>query len=196
MPRTSTVFRETNETKIKIDLNLDGTGRLDGTSSIPFFDHLLAQVVRHGAFDLQIDAEGDTHIDCHHLVEDFGIVLGSAIKEALGSKEKIIRYGSAFVPMDETLALCAVDLCGRAYLRFDVGFTTAKLGELDTEMIREFFRALCMNAGMNLHIKLMHGENNHHIAEAVFKAFGRAMREAASIDPRVNGIPSTKGSLQ
>ena len=176
-------------------LDLDGNGESKISTGIGFFDHMLSAFARHGFFDLTVEAEGDLNVDSHHTVEDTGIVLGTAIKEALGDKKGIRRYGSSLLPMDETLMMCAVDLCGRAYCSSDLTFTKEKLGELDTEMIREFFWAVSMNAGMNLHLKQLDGCNNHHIAEAAFKAFARALDEAVSFDSRISGVLSTKGSL-
>lgn len=193
MPRTSEVRRDTNETKIFMTLNLDGEGRSRIGTGIGFLDHMLTHVARHGFFDAEIRAEGDLHVDCHHTVEDVGIVFGRAISEALGGREGIARYGHGLVPMEEALALCALDISGRPYLAFDGEFTTPRLGDLDTETIEEFFRALCLHAGLNLHIRVMAGRNNHHIAEAIFKAFGRALDGATSIDGRVKGLLTTKG---
>jgi len=193
--RMASVARKTTETDISTTLNLDGTGAFNADMPIGFFEHMLSQVVRHGFFDLDLNVTGDTHIDGHHTVEDTGIVLGQAVTQALGDKKGIRRYGSAMVPMDDVLALCAVDLSGRPYLHLEAPFTTTKLGEMDTELVREFFQAISIHGGMNLHIKVLHGENNHHIAEAVFKAFGRALCEAVSLDARVQGVLSTKGSI-
>ena len=193
--RTVTISRTTTETDISVTLNLDGEGSFAANMPIGFFKHMLSQVARHGFFDLKLDITGDTDIDGHHTVEDTGIVLGQALTQALGDKKGIRRYGSATVPMDDVLALCAIDLSGRPYLHFDAVFTTPCLGEMDTELLREFFQAISIHGGMNLHIKVFHGENNHHIAEAIFKAFGRALCEAVSQDPRVQGVLSTKGSI-
>ena len=164
-------------------------------TGIGFFNHMLEGFSKHGFFDLNLNCEGDLAVDGHHTVEDCGIVLGTAIKEALGDKVGIKRYGSFVLPMDETLVLCAVDLCGRPYLNYDASFTTERIGYLDTELIREFFYAVSYSAGMNLHIKVLDGGNNHHIAEAMFKAFGKALDEATTIDPRIHEVLSTKGSL-
>jgi imidazoleglycerol-phosphate dehydratase len=174
-------------------LNLDGEGISRIGTGIGFLDHMLTHVARHGFFDAEIRAEGDLNVDCHHTVEDVGIVFGRAISEALGGREGIARYGQGLVPMEEALALCALDISGRPYLAFDGEFTTPRLGDLDTETIEEFFRALCLHAGLNLHIRVMAGRNNHHIAEAIFKAFGRALDGATSIDGRVKGLLTTKG---
>lgn len=194
--RTSLIERNTNETVIKLELNIDGIGKHNIFTDIGFFDHMLTQISKHGFLDLFVNVEGDVDVDCHHTVEDVGIVLGQGIEEALGDKEGIKRYGHAIIPMDEALVLCAIDLSGRSYFNFDGEFTNPRIGEMDTEMIPEFFRALCTNAGMNLHFKVLYGKNNHHIAEAMFKAFGRALDEAASIDPRIEGVMSTKGMLE
>ena len=195
MDRTASISRTTSETDIAVTLNLDGSGRSDIDTGIGFFDHMLRSFAKHGFFDLTVHVKGDLEVDCHHTIEDTGIVLGEAIKKALDDKKGICRYGSFALPMDETLVLCAVDLSGRPYLVFDGEFTTERLGTLDTEMIREFFYAVSYSAGMNLHIKVLSPGNNHHMAEAMFKAFARALDEAVSHDPRVKGILSTKGSL-
>ena len=193
--RQISTTRKTKETDIQVTLNLDGSGISHIETGIGFFDHMLEGFARHGFFDLEIQVKGDLAVDCHHTVEDTGIVLGTAIKDALGKKEGIRRYGSMILPMDETLVLCAIDLSGRPYFSYDVEFTSEKIGELDTEMIREFFYAVSYSAGMNLHIRRLDGINNHHIAEAVFKAFAKALDEAVSVDQRLQGILSTKGSL-
>ena len=195
MERIGTIERNTKETQIKLSLQLDGTGKSDISTGIGFFDHMLEGFSKHGFFDLHMECDGDLQVDSHHTIEDCGIVLGDAIKKALGDKSGIKRFGSCILPMDETLVLCAVDLSGRPYLVFDGEFTTERLGTLDTEMIREFFYAVSYSAGMNLHIKVLSPGNNHHMAEAMFKAFARALDEAVSHDPRVKGILSTKGSL-
>ena len=195
MTRNVLVQRNTKETKITMSLNLDGTGKASLNTGIGFFDHMLEGFSKHGFFDLHMECDGDLQVDSHHTIEDCGIVLGDAIKKALGAKSGIKRFGSCILPMDETLVLCAVDLSGRPYLVFDGEFTTERLGTLDTEMIREFFYAVSYSAGMNLHIKVLSPGNNHHMAEAMFKAFARALDEAVSHDPRVKGILSTKGSL-
>lgn len=193
--RTAKVARKTNETQISAALNLDGSGSFFADVPIGFLKHMLNLFTRHGFFDLKLKVAGDTEIDGHHTVEDTGIVLGQALKEALGDRAGIRRYGNATVPMDEALAACSIDLSGRPYLHFEAVFTTPRLGEMDTELIKEFFQAFCTSGGFNLHIKVEHGENNHHIAEAIFKAFGRALSEAVSLDERVQGVLSTKGSL-
>ena len=193
--RTATCVRKTKETEIKVTINLDGTGKNDIHTGIGFFDHMLDGMARHGLFDLCVEVKGDLDVDCHHTVEDTGIVLGSAIKEAVGDKAGIKRYGHMILPMDETLALCAVDLSGRPYLKFDADFTVLKLGELDTEMIREFFYAVSYSAMMNIHLKIMDGDNNHHMAEALFKSFGKALDMATMDEPRIKEAWTTKGSL-
>jgi len=191
----SSIKRNTRETEIAIALCLDGTGIYEAQVPIGFFEHMLAQVSQHGYLDITLVAKGDTHVDGHHLVEDTGIAFGKALAEALGDKKGIRRYGSATIPMDDVLAICAIDLSGRPHLHFDANFTVPSLGDMDTELFREFFQAVCLHGGVNLHIKVLHGENNHHIAEAIFKAFGRALSEAVSLDTRVSGVPSTKGNL-
>ena len=193
--RQISTTRKTKETDIQVTLNLDGSGYAKVDTGIGFFDHMLEGFSKHGFFDLHMECDGDLQVDSHHTIEDCGIVLGDAIKKALGDKSGIKRFGSCILPMDETLVLCAVDLSGRPYLVFDDEFTTERLGTLDTEMIREFFYAVSYSAGMNLHIKVLSPGNNHHMAEAMFKAFARALDEAVSHDPRVKGILSTKGSL-
>lgn len=195
MPRTATIERNTKETQIKASLTLDGAGKSDVHTGIGFFDHMLEGFSRHGFFDLTIQVNGDLHVDGHHTVEDAGIVLGTAIKEALGDKAGIRRYGSFILPMDESLCLCAVDLCGRPYFVFDCGFQAERVGEFDTELVREFFYAVSYSAGMNLHLKMISGGNAHHMIEAMFKAFGKALDEACSYDPRVKGVLSTKEML-
>ena len=193
--RYAQVHRKTNETNIKLALTLDGNGNQNISTGIGFFDHMLSGFTRHGFFDLDIDVKGDLEVDCHHTIEDTGIVLGNAIREALGDKKGIKRFGSMILPMDETLVLCAIDLSGRPYFAFDAEFTTDRVGDMDTEMVREFFYAISYAAGMNLHMKVLSGTNNHHIIEALFKAFGKALDDASSYDPRVTDILSTKGSL-
>ena len=191
MPRTATIERNTKETQIRATLTLGGAGKSDVHTGIGFFDHMLEGFSKHGFFDLALQVNGDLHVDGHHTVEDVGIVLGAAIKEALGDKAGIRRYGSFILPMDESLCLCAVDLCGRPYFVFDCDFKA----ELDTELVREFFYAVSYSAGMNLHLKMLSGGNTHHMIEAMFKAFGKALDEACSYDPRVKGVLSTKGAL-
>lgn len=193
--RTAKQQRKTKETDISVSLNLDGTGKSGIDTGIGFFDHMLEGFARHGFFDLNLTCKGDLQVDSHHTIEDCGIVLGAAIREALGDKQGIKRFGSCILPMDETLVLCAVDLSGRPYLVFDGAFTADRLGDMDTEMVKEFFYAISYSAGLNLHIKVLNNGNNHHMAEAMFKAFARAMDDAVTIDPRIQGILSTKGSL-
>ena len=193
--RTSTVNRTTKETDINLTLAIDGTGESDVDTGIGFFDHMLEGFAKHGFFNLTLTCDGDLEVDTHHTVEDCGIVLGQAIKEAVGDKKGIKRYGSFVLPMDESLVLCAVDLCGRPYLSMDDVFTVERIGDLETEMIREFFYAVSYSAGMNLHIKVLTQGNNHHMAEAMFKAFAKALDEATAVDPRITDILSTKGSL-
>ncbi len=196
MGRISNIERDTYETKIKLNLNIDGTGINKINTGIGFFDHMMTHISKHGFFDIELNAKGDLNVDCHHTVEDVGIVFGKSIAQALGDKKSVKRFGSAIIPMDETLVLCALDLSGRAYLNFDAEFSTERIGDFDTEMFEEFFRAVSDNAQMNLHIKLLNGKNNHHIAEAIFKAFGRALDEATAIDERIKGVMSTKGKLE
>lgn len=193
--RIGTCKRKTKETDIALTINLDGQGDNQIDTGIPFFDHMLDGFARHGLFDLNVRVKGDTEVDSHHTIEDTGIVLGQAIADALGAKEGISRYGYFILPMDEALALCAIDLSGRPYLKYQADFTVPSLGGLDTEMVREFFYAVSYSAGMNLHLKILENGNNHHMAEALFKAFGKALDMAVSKEPRINGIWSTKGTL-
>lgn len=195
MGRFAQVVRKTSETDIDISIELDGSGKAEVNTGIGFFDHMLISFAKHGLFDLKVKVKGDLYVDCHHTIEDTGIVLGEVIKKALGEKKSIKRFGSFLLPMDETLVLCAIDLSGRPYLVFDGTFNTERVGYMDTEMVKEFFYAISYSAGMNLHIKEMYGENAHHIIEAMFKAFARALDEAVTIDSRVSGLPSTKGAL-
>lgn len=195
MIRSTTISRKTKETDIQLILNLDGTGKSDIQTGIGFFDHMLEGFTRHGFFDMKLKAKGDLFVDAHHTVEDTGIVLGQAIKEALGDKKGISRFGSSILPMDDALVLCAVDLSGRPYLNFNVTFPTERAGEMDCELAREFFYAVTYSAGMNLHIRLLDGCNSHHIMEAAFKAFARALDMAVKKEERSNEIPSTKGVL-
>ena len=195
MARTADYVRKTKETDISLHLNLDGTGSSSIHTGIGFFDHMLDGFARHGLFDLKVNVAGDLAVDCHHTIEDTGIVLGNAIKEAVGDKKGIRRYGSCILPMDETLVLCAVDLSGRPYLVFDGEFTTDRVGYMDTEMVKEIVYAISYTAGMNLHIRVLSGGNNHHMIEAMFKAFAKALDQATVIDPRITDILSTKGSL-
>ena len=193
--RIGNCIRKTKDTDIAITINLDGQGKNQIDTGIPFFDHMLNGFARHGLFDLDVKVVGDLEVDCHHTVEDTGIVLGQAIAEALGDKAGIKRYGSFLLPMDETLALCAIDLSGRPYLNFQAEFPTEHIGGLDTEMIKEFFYAVSYSAAMNLHLKIMDGGNSHHMAEALFKAFGKALDAATMEEPRMKDVWSTKGSL-
>lgn len=193
--RYAQVHRKTNETDISLTLTLDGNGKQDIATGIGFFDHMISGFTRHGFFDLDLKVAGDLEVDCHHTIEDTGIVLGNAIREALGDKKGIKRFGSMILPMDETLVLCAIDLSGRPYFAFDAEFSTDRVGDMDTEMVREFFYAVSYSAGMNLHMKVLSGTNNHHIIEALFKAFSKALDDASSYDPRITDILSTKGSL-
>ena len=195
MERIAEIKRTTKETDICVKLNLDGEGKSVVNSGIGFFDHMLEGFSKHGFFDLEIDITGDLEVDGHHTVEDAGIVLGSAIKKAIGDKKGIKRYGYFILPMDDALALCAVDLCGRPYLQFDCSFPQNMVGSFDTALVKEFFYAMSYSAGMNIHIKMLSGENSHHMIEAVFKAFSKALDEAVSIDGRVKDVLSTKGSL-
>lgn len=195
MERFTKIERTTSETNISIELNLDGVGCGKVCTEIGFFDHMLNLWAKHGGFDLQLYAQGDLCVDSHHTVEDVGICLGNAVLKCLGNKEGITRYGQSFVPMDEALALVVVDFSGRGHLEMDVDIPAQKVGEFDTELVEEFLRALAVNGGITLHVRLLSGRNTHHIIEAIFKALGRAMRQAASIDDKVKGIPSTKGVL-
>lgn len=195
MSRRAEIERNTKETKIKIALELDGTGKAELHSGIGFFDHMLDGFARHGLFDLTVDVDGDLDVDCHHTVEDTGIVLGNAIREAVGDKKSIRRYGSCILPMDEALVLCAVDLSGRPYYVSDASFSASMIGDLDTETISEFFYAVSYSAAINLHFKVFSGSNSHHICEAMFKAFAKALDAAVAVDPRITDVLSTKGSL-
>lgn len=191
--RIGSCIRKTKETDICLTINLDGQGRNKIDTGIPFFDHMLDGFARHGLFDLEVQVKGDIQVDSHHTIEDTGIVLGQAIAEALGDKAGIKRYGYFILPMDETLALCAVDLSGRPYLKYDADFTVPRLGTMDTEMVREFFYAVSYSAAVNLHVKILEDGNNHHMAEAMFKAFGKALDMAVSPEPRITEVWSTKG---
>ncbi len=193
--RWAEVMRKTGETDIRLKLNLDGRGQTEIDTGIGFFDHMLNSFARHGLFDLEISVKGDLEVDCHHSIEDTGIALGEAIRRAVGDKKGICRFGDCILPMDETLVLCAVDLSGRPYLRYDLELTVPQVGTFDTEMAHEFFYAISYSAGMNLHIKQLDGENNHHIIEAAFKAFAKALDQATCYDPRISDVLSTKGSL-
>ncbi|MDD6332901.1 MAG: imidazoleglycerol-phosphate dehydratase HisB [Clostridia bacterium] len=193
--RQATVKRKTSETDISLFLRLDGSGEADVDTGIGFFDHMLKSFAKHGLFDLKLKVTGDLIVDCHHTIEDVGIVLGEAIKEALGDKRSIRRYGDIILPMDESLILCAIDLSGRPFLVFDSTFTADSVGYFDTQMVREFFYAVSYSAGMNLHIRKITGDNDHHIIEGMFKAFAKALDEATMKDPRIKAVLSTKGSL-
>lgn len=193
--RTAAVTRVTRETNIALTFCLDGAGKAEVQTGIGFFDHMLCSFARHGFFDLDCKVKGDLYVDCHHTVEDTGIVLGEAIKKALGDKKGIRRYGNFLLPMDEALVLCALDLSGRPYLSFEAEFGTERVGYFDTQMVREFFYAVSYSAGMNLHIKKLSGFNDHHIIEAMFKAFAKALDEASGFDPRITDVLSTKGAL-
>ncbi|MED9903006.1 MAG: imidazoleglycerol-phosphate dehydratase HisB [Lachnospiraceae bacterium] len=195
MARNGKVTRKTKETDITLSLFLDGSGNSSISTGIGFFDHMLEGFSKHGFFDMELNVKGDLNVDGHHTVEDTGIVLGTALKEALSDKKGIKRYGSFILPMDDALCLCAVDLCGRPYFQYDCQFSAERIGGLDTELIREFFYAVSYSAGMNLHIKMISGINNHHMAEAMFKSFAKALDEAVSMDERIKDVLSTKGSL-
>ncbi len=193
--REGLVNRNTKETQIKLKINLDGKGDCNCNTGIGFFDHMLVLFTKHGLMDADFDVKGDLEVDAHHTVEDTGIALGLAIRQALGDKKSIKWYGTAFVPMDESLVQVSLDLSDRPFLVFDAVFTQQMVGQMDTQLVEEFFRAVAFNAGITLHIKLLHGTNCHHIIEAIFKAFGRALDEATKIDTRIVGVMSTKGML-
>jgi imidazoleglycerol-phosphate dehydratase len=195
MARTATVHRTTAETEIQLSLDLDGDGKAHISTGVGFLDHMLNLLARHACMDLSVQAEGDLHVDQHHTVEDVGICLGQSIRQALGEKRGIRRYGHWTLPMEDTLVTSAIDLGGRFFLVFRVDFPTAKIGNFDTELVQEFWQATAANAWMNLHLVLHHGQNSHHISEAVFKATARALRTAVELDPRVTDVPSTKGTL-
>ena len=195
MSRSAEIIRNTSETKIKLFIDLDGSGASEVDTGIGFFDHMLISFAKHGFFDLNVKVDGDLHVDSHHTIEDTGIVLGEAIKQAAGDKKGIKRYGSFVLPMDETLVLCGLDLSGRPYFDTDLSFTADRVGEFDTEMVREFFYAVSYAGAMNLHIRQLSGTNNHHLMEAAFKAFAKALDEATGMDPRIADVLSTKGAL-
>jgi imidazoleglycerol-phosphate dehydratase len=195
MERKAKIERKTKETEVWLELNLDGSGKHGVKTSIPFLDHMLSLFSAHGLFDLKLKARGDRKVDDHHTAEDIGICLGNALQKALGRKEGIARYGSAFVPMDESLASVHVDLSGRPGLVFELPFRRRKIGDFDTELVQEFFQALANNAAVTLHAKVVYGKNGHHMVESLFKALGRALRQAVSRDEKIKGIPSTKGKL-
>jgi imidazoleglycerol-phosphate dehydratase len=194
--RRAEISRETKETKVRLSVNLDGSGKGSIHTGVGFFDHMLDLLSRHSLIDLEIEADGDLEVDAHHTIEDVGIVLGQALERALGDKRGISRYGWAIVPMDESLAQVAIDLSGRPAFVFNVKFAGQTIGTFPTELVEEFLKAVCTNAKMNLHVAVPYGTNNHHIAEAIFKATARALRQAVSLDPRSEDVPSTKGSLQ
>ncbi|HWP89882.1 MAG TPA: imidazoleglycerol-phosphate dehydratase HisB [Burkholderiales bacterium] len=195
MARQAKVTRNTNETQISVALNIDGSGLSKLATGVPFLDHMLDQVARHGVFDLEIEAKGDLHIDAHHTVEDIGITLGQAFAQAVGAKTGVRRYGHAYVPLDEALSRVVVDLSGRPGLSLKIDFLRARIGEFDVDLVHEFFQGFANHALVTLHVDNLKGENAHHQAETAFKAFGRALRMAVELDPRVKGVPSTKGSL-
>ncbi len=193
--RCAKLSRKTKETDISVGLNIDGTGKSNIDTGIGFFNHMLEGFSKHGFFDLDMTCDGDLNVDCHHTIEDCGIVLGNAIAQAVGDKKGIKRFGSFILPMDEVLVLCAIDLSGRPYLQFDCEFTCERVGDMDTEMVREFFYAVSYSAAMNLHIKVLTPGNNHHMIEAMFKAFAKALDDACTYDSRIKDVMSTKGSL-
>ena len=195
MARQAQVTRNTNETQISVSINLDGSGKSSLATGVPFLDHMLDQIARHGVFDLEVTAKGDLHIDAHHTVEDIGITLGQAFAKAAGDKKGVRRYGHAYVPLDEALSRVVVDLSGRPGLEFKVDFVRARIGEYDVDLTHEFFQGFVNHALVTLHVDNLRGDNAHHQAETVFKAFGRALRMAVEADPRMQGVPSTKGSL-
>lgn len=195
MSRSAEIIRNTSETKIKLFIGLDGSGASEVDTGIGFFDHMLISFAKHGFFDLKVKVDGDLHVDSHHTIEDTGIVLGEAIKQAAGDKKGIKRYGSFVLPMDETLVLCGLDLSGRPYFDTDLDFTAERVGGFDTEMVREFFYAVSYAGAMNLHLRQLSGTNNHHLIEAAFKAFAKALDEATGMDPRIADVLSTKGAL-
>lgn len=195
MARTASITRTTKETDISISLNLDGSGKAEISTGIGFFDHMLNGFARHGLFDLNCQVKGDLEVDCHHTIEDTGIVLGQVIKDAVGDKKGMVRFGTCILPMDESLILCSLDLSGRPYYVSDAVFPTERVGEMDTQMVREFFYAVSYSAGMNLHFKVLEGGNSHHMIEGMFKAFAKALDMATTTDPRIVDVLSTKGSL-
>lgn len=194
--RSATVTRNTAETKITVEVNLDGTGQYDNQTGVGFFDHMLDQLARHSLIDMKVRCDGDLHIDDHHTVEDVGIALGQALTQAMGDKRGIVRYGACLLPMDDALVRAAIDLSARPFLVWNVDLPSAKIGTFDTELVREFFQALSTHGGITLHVDMLHGVNSHHIAEAAFKAVARSLRDALEVDPRkADAIPSTKGAL-
>lgn len=194
-PRRASIRRDTSETKIALSVNIDGDGSSQVRTGVGFFDHMLTHIARHGLLELSVECDGDLYIDDHHTVEDVGIALGQALKAAVGDKAGMVRYGDASIPMDETLVLCSLDFSGRGRLTINLPLTDSRIGTFATELVEEFFHAVAANAGITLHLHLITGKNAHHIAEAAFKAFGRALDAATRLDPRVTGIPSTKGVL-
>ncbi len=195
MERKASINRKTKETDISLELNIDGKGNSNVSTGVGFLDHMLESFARHGLFDLDVKCEGDLIVDCHHTIEDIGIVLGQAIKKALGDKKQIIRFGSTIIPMDESLVLVSLDLSNRPYLTFDYKFDVERVGYFDTEMVKEFFYAISYSAGMNIHIKVLEGGNAHHVIEATFKAFAKSLDYATLKDPRIIDVLSTKGDL-
>jgi len=195
MERKASINRKTKETDISLELNIDGKGNSNVSTGVGFLDHMLESFARHGLFDLDVKCEGDLIVDCHHTIEDIGIVLGQAIKKALGDKKQIIRFGSTIIPMDESLVLVSLDLSNRPYLTFDYKFDVERVGYFDTEMVKEFFYAISYSAGMNIHIKVLEGGNAHHVIEAIFKAFAKSLDYATLKDPRIIDVLSTKGDL-
>ncbi|HVX63716.1 MAG TPA: imidazoleglycerol-phosphate dehydratase HisB [Pirellulales bacterium] len=195
MPRTARIDRKTAETEISLELNLDGSGQANIATGVGFFDHMLTLLAKHAAIDLTVDAKGDLHVDQHHTVEDVGICFGSALRQALGDKAGIRRYGHFTLPMEETLVTSAIDLSGRYFLVFQAAFPSPKIGDFDSELVEDFWQAAAANALCNLHVVLHHGRNSHHISEAIFKGTARALRMAVEADPRMQGVPSTKGTL-
>lgn len=195
MARIASIKRDTNETQIAVELNLDGSGKSDISTGVGFFDHMLTLLAKHGLLDIKVQCVGDLEVDAHHTVEDVGIALGKTIAEAVGDKAGMTRYGSSVVPMDEALVMTALDISGRGSLEYGLAVTRETVGKFDTELAEEFFKSVCANAGINAHIRQLAGSNAHHVIEAAFKSFARALRTAVSIDPRVKGVPSTKGTL-
>ena len=194
--RTAEIRRDTFETKINMSIDLDGTGINNISTGIGFFDHMLTHISKHGFFDIDVEAKGDIEVDCHHTIEDVGIVFGKCLSQALGDRKGIKRYGFFILPMDEALMLCSLDISGRPYLNFDAVFPTEKCGDMDMEMVEEFFKAVCLNSGIDMHIKMLEGKNSHHIAEGIFKCFAKALDMAVSYDERIEGVLSTKGMLE
>jgi imidazoleglycerol-phosphate dehydratase len=193
--RKAHLRRDTKETQLRVSLNVDGEGKFSGRLGVPFFEHMMDLFARHSLMDIEVDGRGDLEVDAHHTVEDVGIVLGQALKAAVGDKKGIERYGEAYVPMEEVLARCVLDICNRPYLRFDAKIPKAKIGNFDAELAEEFLRALAFNAGITMHITVFYGKNLHHVLEAVFKSVGRALARATALNPRIHGVFSTKGTL-